>query len=249
MNRHRLSNFIMLVAITLVAMGLAFTNPSVIRSVFGLLLVCVLPGYAMMSAWFPRRLVKYPANVLFVITLSLSITALGSLVLHKTLWGLQTTSWTLGLGAFTLVNLIIGWVRGETNFGYTRVKSLPVPAYQIALMVCAVLISALALQLGRQGAVQQQDASFTQLWMLPGEDQTVHVGVKNQEYGAMNYKLVIKDGEQIFEETFKLGVNESWEMDFVMPETPAREVNAYLSRLDMPHSVYRSTSLWLPYTE
>jgi uncharacterized membrane protein len=252
MNPHKRANFISLVIVTVASILFAFFgHDGLLKTLFTLPLVLILPGYSAMAAWFPQRLMKFPGNALFVITLSLCITSLMGLVLNATPWGINRQTWIVSLGGLTLINLAIALVVGDFRVSKPGEKPLNVPLYQGALLIFAFVISLFAVEMGRQGAHQQQrTADITQLWMLPGKGANdFKMGVTSLDFETVDYKLVIKDGSRTIEETFQLKPNETWEKDFNLPGSAVREVNAYLSRVDKPHLVERSTSLWLPHTE
>ena len=250
MNRHKRVNFISLVIVTIASMLFALFGHGLLKTLFAMPLVAVLPGYAAMAAWFPQRLVKFPGNVLFVIALSLCITSLMGLVLNATPWGINAHTWIASLGGLTLINLTIGLLIGDFSVSKPHDRPLNIPLYQGAMMAVAFIITLFAINLAREGAIQQYTADVTQLWMVPGEDSSsFEMGVTNRDRETVSYKLVIKDSSGTLEETFELQPNETWEKDFTLPGGAVREVNAYLSRLDRPHAVDRSTSLWLPHTE
>jgi hypothetical protein len=250
MNRHKRVNFISVVIVTVATILFALFGHGLLRNFFAMPLVIVLPGYAVMAAWFPKRLTKFPGNVLFIITLSIAIVCMTGLILHKTPWGIQTNTWIASLGAIVLVNLVIALFWGDFSITSPLDRPVKLPLYQGLLIFCAFLMSVFAVYLAREGASQQQSSDVTQMWMLPGEaSDAIHMGVKNLDAEPISYKLVIKDGPNVIEENFELEPNTTWEKDFSMPGSATREVNAYLSRLNQPHLVYRSTSLWLPHTE
>ena len=250
MNPQKRLNFISAVIATVASMLFALLGQGLLRTLFAMPLVVVLPGYAVMAAWFPKRLIKYPGNALFVITLSISITCLAGLGLHLTPWGINTHTWVAALGGIVLINLVIALFWGDFSFSYPVSRAPKLPLYQGMLIACAVIISFLALELGREGARQQYTADITHMWMLPGEsNDSMQMGVKNLDDETVSYKLVIRDGTSVIEESFELEPSKTWEKDYNMLVGAKREVFAYLSRLDRPHQVNRSTSLWLPHAE
>lgn len=251
MNRHKRVNFISLVIVTLASMAFAyFAHDGLIKTLVSMPLVVALPGYSALAAWFPQRLVKFPGNALFIITLSLCITSLMGLVLNATPWGITRETWIISLGGLTLINLVIGLLIGDFSIRKPHDRPVQLPIYQGALIAFAFIIALFAIELAREGAQQQYTSDITQLWMLPGEDASEFtVGITSRDLAPVEYKLIIKDGSQTIEEAFLLKPNETWEKEYSLPGGAVREVHAYLSRLDRPHAVDRQTSLWLPHTE
>ena len=252
MNPHKRVNFVSLVIVTVTSMLFAyFAHDGLLKTLFSMPLVLVLPGYSALAAWFPQRLTKYPGNALFIITLSLCITSLMGLVLNATPWGISRETWIVSLGGLTLINLVIGLLIGDFSLSKPHDRPINVPLYQGAMIAFAFIIALFAINLAREGAAQQQHTSdITQMWMIPGESASdFQIGVKSRDFEPVDYKLIIKDGATTIEETFQLKPDETWEKDFSLSGGAVREVNAYLSRLDKPHAVDRQTSLWLPHTE
>src|SRR5438045_7348664 len=65
----------------------------VLRLALGILLVLVLPGYALVAALFPGRSLATPERLLFIIGLSLTATALGGLVPNFIPWEFEQNPW------------------------------------------------------------------------------------------------------------------------------------------------------------
>src|SRR5438874_6431419 len=104
MMKYRSIDLFAVVAITSIAVALAFVVPAgnMPGRIFTLPLALVLPGYALISALFPKRELGGSERVVFSVGLSLIIVILGGLVLNLTPFGLRTNSWAVYLGAITL---------------------------------------------------------------------------------------------------------------------------------------------------
>ena len=85
--------------------------PAPLSIAAGLLLVLVLPGFALQRALFTSGSLDVPTTIAFVIGLSLSLSILGGFVLNGTADGLTASGWGVLLGGATLVAAIVGWVR------------------------------------------------------------------------------------------------------------------------------------------
>jgi uncharacterized membrane protein len=231
-------------ALTIAAVVATFLSYGVVRTLFTLPLVFVLPGYAIVAAFFPKRLASYPDNILFVLAWSLAMTSLGTVLLHKTPWGLTTFTWVIFLGGLTLANIAIALWQSKEMFDVGKTYS--VPAYQLALIAVAIALGIGALQIARQGAMLPTGSNFTQLWMIqPDDADAVQFGVENNEGQAISYHLVVEGAGMPIEREFELEAGERWLFSLNLPATASSRVVANLYRLDQPDRVYRTTHLWL----
>jgi uncharacterized membrane protein len=245
--KHIKSHHLILAAgLTILALMVTYMGQSPLRVLLTLPLVFVLPGYAVMAAFFPKRLASYPDNVMFVITWSLALTSLGALLLNKTPWGLHTHTWAILLGGITLVNLAIAALRHQNTYDTNTIYRLPV--HQVLLLVSALLIGGVALNVAREGAAHPPGSGFTQLWMLPTDTATaVDVGIHNYEDQAETYRLIVSGTDFKIQSDFTLDKGEQWATTLELPviRDSAQKIEARLYRLNSPDDVYRSTHLWL----
>lgn len=246
--------------LTLVAVMLSFTIPSSMEFIrlLSLPLALVLPGYALTSALFPRKISGAFEYLLFSLGLSLIVVILGGLVLNLTPFGLRTGSWTLFLAAITLGACVAALMRrrsenildssshGVRNMGLTFRQWILVSLS--ALLVCGTIVASII------GALQQAYPGFTQLWMLPtggtSAKHSVQLGVSNRESTAMHYSLDVDMNGKTIQKwpSIYLHANEQWETTLVLPSihtTSASRVEAMLYRADAPTKVYRNVILWV----
>src|SRR5438477_895611 len=83
----------------------------ILRLVLSVLLVLVLPGFALTAALFPHRSLAAPERVLFTFGLSLTVSVLGGLVLNFTPWGIEPKSWAVFLACITVASGAVGVTR------------------------------------------------------------------------------------------------------------------------------------------
>ena len=184
-----------------------FVVASLLVIVVALLLVFILPGYALLAALFPRDMLDAPQKLLLVPGLSLIVAIMGGLLLNLTPWGLQAASWALLLGGLTLavgmgVFLSRRWKApgpGGSRPSITRARLILSPR-RAAPLVLAALLTVGVVGGERAEAARQQTPDFTQLWLLPatGGDRTrVRVGIHSVWSTPTRYALAIRSGGRV----------------------------------------------------
>ncbi len=257
---HRSVDIFAVVAITLVAVALAFVVPAdiVLIRILTLPLVLVLPGYALTSALFPRRTLGVPEHLVFSLSLSLIIVILGGLLLNLTPFGLRASSWSVLLSGITLGASAVALVRrrGQSMSapGWLRIGNVGLTFRWGLLLGLAGIMVCGAVAVSIIGAERQPYPGFTQLWILPAGGATaenaVRLGVSNMESTAMVYRLAVNvDGKVVKEwPSIDLEPNEKWEATLVLPPTGSAgtaRVEADLYLADAPTTIYRHVVLWL----
>jgi uncharacterized membrane protein len=217
-------------------------------------LVLVLPGYALLSALFPRISLGVAERVVFSLGISPIVVILSGLALNLTPFGLRTNSWAVCLGGITLGASTVALVRRRgQDQPVSRWLMERITFRQGLLLVLAGVIFYGAVTVSINGASQQTHTAFTQLWILPASganpNNTVLLGVNNMEPQSENYLLEVDVNGLVANvwPAIKLKPNENWETTFVLQQTgqagPAK-VEAYLYR-DTSTTVYRHVLLWL----
>lgn len=255
---HR--DIVVVVAITIVAVALAFVLPPdwVPGRIVILPLVLVLPGYALTSALFPGREFGIQERLVFSLALSLVLVIMGGLLLNLTPWGLRAGPWAVFLAAITFGACAVALVRrrrqGISNPGSIPIRKIQLNFRQGLLLGLAALIVGGAIALSIIGAARQPYPGFTQLWMLPAggsnPKNAVHLGVSNMELTAMEYRLAVSvDGKVVKEwPTIDLNTHEQWVATLLIPQTGhtgSAKIEAALYRMDAPTTLYRHVVLWL----
>src|SRR5262249_28650800 len=141
-----------------------------IRVLFAIGLVFVFPGYTIVAAMFSHHPFRMETHIVFAIALSVAIAVMSGLLLHFTPWGLQPTSWLIMLAFITLFACAMGIIRRSFSPWFTSVYfQFHVNWFQAALSGLAVVLTAAAIMVARNGVLNQPNNNFTQLWMLPPE--------------------------------------------------------------------------------
>lgn len=226
--------------------------PTAVRVFFGLPLVLLCPGYALMAALFPGRSLGWPERALFSFGLSLAVAILGTVALTWSLWGLQTGVWA---GLFFGVTLAASLVGARRRAAQEPVRAgRPQPRLRIehwALMGLAGLVTVAAVAVARMPGPVTGVLGYTVLWMTPDvapsgvpNVRSVHLGINSSELVSTRYRLQLTlDGQLILDEhDINLMPGESWERQIELPQSRGM-VEATLYRVDNPGLVYRRVSL------
>jgi uncharacterized membrane protein len=258
--KHRSIDLLIVICLTIVAIALIFkVKPeNVPIRILTLPLVLVLPGYALISALFPRSLPGVPESFILSLGLSIVIIILGGLILNWTSFGLHSSSWVVLLASITIGASTVGLIRrrrqgisashwlGNDNIGFTFRQGL-----QLSLAII-VLVGAMAIAVS--GSLQRPRTEFTQLWILPTNapksKHIVRLGINNMELTTMKYNLDVSVGNKIVKKWLSIDLEqgEKWETVLVLPQSSlvgTEEVEATLYRTDIPTKIYRHVGLWI----
>ena len=216
-----------------------------------LLLVFILPGYALTLALLPKIELGMVERLLLALGASLAITILGGLVLNLTPWHLQPRLWIVLLTATTLLAGLVAWVRqAQQPARIAPARPIGFTLPQGLLLALAVLVAGVALNLNYRPAPHQGFQGYTLLWMLPDKassQQVVRLGVNSKEFTKTTYRLQVKvDGQVVYERpAIELQPNGQWEdrIELSAQQASAGTVEAALYRLDAPESIYRQVLL------
>lgn len=252
--RHKSLDLVVGVSLTVIAIGIILTdvNNEVARGISTLLLVLVLPGYMLTGALFPNSTLGIPERVVFSLGFSLALVMISGLVLDRTPWGLQAGSWVILLSSVTLgTALFIWWQRHKQPPTTQKRTGFGLNIYQIVLCGLAILVAIGAIEAARIGAVRQPREGFTQLWLLPGDDEsegeTIRLGIISQELTTTKYTIQVKAGDDILHQwsPIELEPGGQWEMTVSIPVIYLKTtVEAILYRIEAPEIVYRRATLW-----
>ncbi|MEZ4673796.1 MAG: DUF1616 domain-containing protein [Caldilineaceae bacterium] len=230
------------------------TLGTTVQIIGGILLVLILPGYALTTALFGRTIGR-PEQLLFTLMGSFGIMALGSLILNRTPWRLSFTGWLILIVAAVAVGGIATFVlRNHTKFAEVRSLRMRLGVMQTALLVAAVVVAGIAINLAQIPAPAAGYEGYTMLWMLPdytaaatGGGRRIELGIDSKEFTATAYKLQIKIDDDVAQEwpAITLNPNEQWKATFAVSPEQLRQNNirAELYLNDMPETVYRRVVL------
>lgn len=266
MGTPRRLDLIVIVALAAIAAALALSgvNSPAARILFGLPLVFIAPGYALTAASFRMGSLGLPDRIAFILGLSLACAVLGGLILNWTPFGLRTASWAVLMCAITFAGCGVAFLRWRTDAHPADARSFIGLKPRAALLFAfAVVVTAGAIGLSAAGQAQQQASEgYVQFWILPvsksaSDEQTVSVGVSNQQSRTMQFRLVIQqDGKTVqMWPAITVKPHETWVTKRTL-QAPAstisapsgsqgEEVEAILYRSDTPTAVYRHVQLWL----
>ena len=179
--------------------------------------VLFFPGYALMTALFPKKGMGGVERVALSLGLSIAVVPLIGLILNYTLWGIRLESILYSTASFIFITSIIAWV---------RLKRVPVEErfnleFQMAMLgwgksawdkaLSVVLALAILGALGTVGyiiAVPKVGEPFTELYILGlegkaadypselvvGGEGKVIVGIINNERETVSYRVEVRIG-------------------------------------------------------
>jgi uncharacterized membrane protein len=239
--------------------GLLTGLSPLIRGILAVPLVIALPGYALTAALIPdRRSLGRTERTILGVGMSIVVAILVALGLNQLPAGITNQTVAVALSAITLVCVVAGlarrrfevWQVGETEADDDIQHEASKP-FGPELLALAVILTVSAVFVAVLGTVQAPQPGFTQLWMLNGsEANTIQVGIRNQEAGALKYRLEIETQGQILRTAeIDLGSGEQTLQTISLPaltgSTP-QTVTARLYRLDLASATtpYRTTLLW-----
>ncbi|MGH3321230.1 MAG: DUF1616 domain-containing protein [Streptosporangiaceae bacterium] len=210
----------------------------VARTVVGLPLVLVLPGYALMAALLPaadwrgsrsQRDHAILERAVWSVGLSLAVSALGGLLLNLTPAGLVRLQWAALLCGITVAAAAVAWLRRPVGDPRPHRPRTGLGRRGAAWLAAAAALAVVALVL--QPAAGPH-ARFTQLWLVtdrasaPPHD--AKLGVRNNEHTEQRYRLVIRrDHRRAAVRTIGLAPGETWREHIPAPPRHLTQVLLY----------------------
>jgi len=251
-------------AVVAALLALVAGIPTPVRILVAIPVVFAAPGYTVTEALLPGRNRGPVERVLLAVTLSISVSVLGGLLLNLLPAGLTRTTQTLLLSVVTLAGAATAALRrarvksagpaepGEPSEPGEPAERRPVrralrlsPA-GIASLVLAIAVASAAIAIGVQTAQAHDTASFTQLWITANSSSTrAQVGVMNDEGAAQSYTLdLTTHGGSGRTYGFRLQDTASWRTEIALPATAkGYPVTVRLYRTQAPGVLYREVSL------
>lgn len=224
----------------------------IVRSVFGLPLVLILPGYALAEVLFYKRSLTPAHRLVISLGLSLTIDIVGGFILNILPGGLRTLSWGLLLGMFTvLFSLLAIPLRLRMSARRVPIVKVRVTFSQYLLLGLATVILIGALSYNTINTAQMPHSGFTQLWMLPsiqsGKSCSVQLGIQNLEATTVTYRASMTiNGEPVTTwSSIRLTPQQKWQHTISITPQPTDNlsVEVQLYRLDTPQLVYRKANV------
>jgi uncharacterized membrane protein len=284
-NRLIRNEFVLVVLFSLSFVGLIIgegklpTPLALLRIVLGLIYLLFIPGYALLSAVFPRcEDLSRTEHMTFAVGLSIAVVPPLALVVSRLPWGMRLWPIVVAIALFVACCLAVAWIRQRqlpSNEQFTLNVRLAFGEWweiqgrtnQVlySIFACAVLITLISatviVRLPRPGD------QFTELYILDaqrraenyprqavvGRPVEVVVGVANQEGVPVTYRVdAMSDGRQIGQSVWVQlapGVSDDHPMAFV-PNRAGDDVEVeFLLFRDGSVEPYRSLRLWLNVTE
>jgi hypothetical protein len=209
------TDFIVCVTVAAIATALTFADAApVLRTAVAIPLVLLLPGYVLLDALFPTRILPAIERVLISIGASLCVTILAGLVIAALGVPLGPRSWVVALAAFVVVVATVGLARRvRRGIAGPGLPIAAIPRAGAVLFVVAALLAADVVLASRLIATEQQPAPPVQLWMVPveGSPADAVIGVRADD-DAGQYRVVISaSGEPIFQFDLALKPDETWQ--------------------------------------
>ena len=208
----------------------------------GILMVLFVPGYAIVSAMLPK--VGSEKTLLLSLGLSISISAVGGLVLNLTPWGLTPATHSLLLGTIAYIGIFLAW-RQRRNLSQNFEMGVPslhkenIVIFGLAgyILLGAVVIAYIS--------SRQTETTFTQLWAIPTVTAEgtyeIQIEIRNEEKQLETYNLYIDIDGRLLDEwsTIQLETGGQWTTNFQLPDKPSRPIRISLYRIQDLDKVYR----------
>lgn len=245
-------NRLIIILITAVLMILILFewDLGLVRVLFAIGLVTILPGYALTTAIFINYPLGFIEKIAFSFGFSLGLTSLGGIVLHFTPWGMQPVLWVALLGGVALLASFVALLRMALGTEVdVSVVQMPFRLSDVILLGLAGLIIVGAYVVAREGALHRPVAPYTQLWLLweDEEAQVVQVGFHNWEQKEVMYQLELRHshGRVVQFPPITLPPNTTWQLTHPLPPPVVAQdfIQAALYRLDQPDQIYREAYL------
>jgi uncharacterized membrane protein len=244
------------VAAAVCAIAALLLPNDVVRLVFALPLVLLLPGYAIASASLAKREIEYPQLALISVALSLAVLALGGLALNY-LGGLHPGTWAL-----LLFLVVLAAARGAA---LRRRAAAPAASLRpqlqrrpavaaVGLILGGIVAAAAALVLTFTPVSAKHAVGYSDLWMRPYDHGSadVRIGVGNQEHDRTAYGLIANfgHGRHLAVRRFALDPGQRHVVRLSVPPPRGRSepVAVTLYRRAQPNVPYRRVSGWISAT-
>ena len=256
--RHAIWWWLALGAFVGVALAvIVLANGSVpLRTLFGLPLILVIPGYALTALLWGRHQLGAPERVVLSIGISLALAALSALLLDWTPLGIGGGQQTLLLGLVALVAIVAVVLRdlrargGRTEPGAGGAPR-PFASFkwrQALLFGVAVAIVASAVAYSAHSALRPRGTGFTQSWIHVQDAKAgvVDIGLENDELQAETYRLQLTVDKRPVNEwrDVRLEPGQQWSTRLSLPQSRRQGVTELVVyRSDHPTTVYRKVQL------
>lgn len=214
-------------------------------SVFGFIMVLVLPGYVFSLALFSQ--LEFIARLLVTLAISIVLVILGGLLLNMVPQGLNVSTWIVFLLVVIGVGVLLAW-RARSSQAGAPALSLPKLNLRVVLwMGLSLAFVALAIFVS-QLATSRQDKAFSMLWANYNQnDPTLPlvIGVENQEGAPTIYHMVVEVNGTAYKKWDKISLEngKTFETNVTFSQPPSTAVRVLLYRSEAPDKVYRQVQI------
>jgi len=224
-----------------------------LRAALTLPMVLFMPGYALLTLMFPRRMPRAVERVAMMLGLSLTVTAISGLLLNWTI-GVTEGAWLIILSAIiwsACMGAAIRRLLANKLLTPPRRYRSPLSMRQYALLGTALFLAVGAISLARYGEATQPNEPFTILSALRDEKngaRQVRIAITNEEAKATDYYLEVLLNGKAVEQRIPVTVSAKaiYTYQLVVSERTTGKVEAQLFKSEDSANIYRSVTLWLP---
>jgi uncharacterized membrane protein len=195
------------------------------RVVPALLLIFVLPGYALSAALLPKRGLAWDRAPL-TLGLSIVVTGLGSLAAYRASETLDTRLWAVLPATVTVGACGVALARSPGAAKHRRTRDLVRQLSPFGLLAAAavVFVAADAVVLARSPVTTGVNG-YSSLWIKRGESAAgrVELGVSSSEVRPATYRVVVRSASGVvFHRRLELDPSQTWHG--LVADVPAGEV-------------------------
>jgi len=224
---------VLITCVSLAAMVLPV--PPILRALFALPLVLVLPGAALLRALNLRF--APGAHAPIVVGLSMAITVVSGLALNGLGW-LNPFGWAVWLGGFSILLAEKAGPEAETGFR----PLIPNVRFRHAAMLCATTaVLVLTVQSASRATAQYHPFPHTSFWMLPlaPTGDVYLIGIKNDEGQPETYAVQLMVGQRVTGQWEDLRLIPGQSLTYPVVVRKGAPAQAWLFRAAQPESIYR----------
>lgn len=264
---RRYADLGVVVALAVASAGALLLLPhgSLASWLLAILVVMVMPGYALLAALRPSMPPDPAAKVVAIVTFSIANILFASLFLHLTGWGVDRARLVILLEMTTVASCVVAAVRrarlGPRRLArparqHARAKTWPATPRSMGLLAAAAAVTALAVVFARAPVYAEGVRGYTLLWTAPGAtDKSVVVGIQSGELRPMTYTLSMRSTRpagswaaafretSVVETRISLAPGQRWQITVDARGLPTGVMLTFvLRRADRPGSVYRTVT-------
>lgn len=227
------------------------TTVAALQVIVGLLVVLVLPGFALTAALFKQHQLSWAERLLLSGGASIALVIVGSLLLKQSGMPLQPLYWVGLLVSVTLGAALVAWLGSQSQPDLEPgPRQVGLNSTHLVLLGLALFVTSVAFTTVRSAAPSQEYQGYTIFWLTPqaaSASNRLQLGVTSKELTPTAYKVQIKVNDQLAQEwpQLLLAPHQLWQASIEMPveQIAQSTVEAILYRLDQPETPYRQVVL------